>query len=277
MIKAEAVWGDPEANLTLLERLAKPLRDARVDVLITPEGFVDGYMVRLSDKCTRRKLLRRCVTGPDDPIIRRVARASKRLGCYLCIGASERGPGNLIRNAAYLLDRKGQHVGTFYKVVPGAYYEPGSDLPVFETDFGTVGIVICADRRWPEHMRCLRLKGAELILNPTWGWYGGGNTAIMQTRAYENGIPVCFTHPYQALVCGQDGGIAAVLESNVPSVLVHDLDLAANPQPLINDEKASSHPVQNRRPELYGIIAEPVSDTGDSGSVPGAPAGDRLA
>jgi len=76
--------------------------------------------------------------------------------------------------------------------------------------------------------RVLRLKGAEIILNLTWGFYGEHNTAIMRTRAYENGIPVCFAHPRQSLICLPDNSVGAVLESNRPAVLVHEIDLKDN-------------------------------------------------
>ncbi len=178
----------------------------------------------------------------------------------MVVGASEKGKDGRIRNAAYLLDRKGKHLGTYYKVQPCDYYEPGKDLPVFKTDFGTVGILICADRRWPENMRCLRLQGAEMILNPAWGAYGEGNTQVIMTRAYENGIPVCFTRPKQSLICPPDDRVwpaarpAAILESNQPGVLVHDINLSKNPKAKKTKNVAGSHPVQNRRPELYGMI-----------------------
>lgn len=266
MVKALAKWGDVQANVRMLERLAEPLKVSKVDVLITPECFLDGYMVRrMLKKISRqtRAELRACsVNGPSDPIIRRVARVAKLLGCYVVVGASEKGRGPRVRNAAYLLDRNGGHVGSYYKVMPCDYYEAGNDLPVFRTDFGTVGILICADRRWPENMRCLRLKGAEIILNPTWGAHGEGNTQVMTTRAYENGIPVCFAHPKQAMIC-LPGGVAdmatrpaAILESNRPGVLVHDIDLSDNPKAKKTKNTAGSHPVQNRRPELYGIIGQ---------------------
>ena len=254
LVKAMSAWGDVRGNMSLLEELARPLAGAKVDVLVTPECFLDGYMVRDRKKCTVRKLAARCVRGPGDPLVRRAGRLAAELGCYMVLGASEKNEEGVVRNAAYLLDRSGRSVGTYYKTFPDHYYEPGADLPVFETDFAVVGIVICADRRWPENIRTLRLKGAEIILNPTWGWSGNGNTSIIRTRAYENGIPVCFTHPTQSLICLPDAGIGAVLESNVPSVLVHDIDLAKNPKPLVNADKASSHPVQNRRPELWGEI-----------------------
>jgi len=256
LVKALAEWGRPDANLELLEEATVGLESAKLDVLVTPEGFLDGYMVRDKKKCTKAKLRACSVTGPKDERVQRAAEVARRLGCCLVFGASERGARGVVRNVAYLLDRRGEHLGTYAKVMASRPYKPGVELPVFETDFATVGIVICADRRWPENIRVLRLKGAEIILNPTWGWWGEGNTAVMRTRAYENGIPVCFAHPQQALVCLQDGNVGAVLESNRPGVLVHELDLSRNVKAKDSPDRADSHPVQNRRPELYGPITE---------------------
>ena len=260
LVKAVFEWGDPQANMKLLEKLAAPLADAKVDVLITPECFLDGYMIRNRKRVTTKKLAKCCVGGLSDRYLRRARRLAQRIGSYIVFGASQLDRQGIVRNAAFLFGRRGEHVGTYYKVQPDHFYRPGEELPVFETDFGKVGIVICADRRWPEVMRCLRLKGAEIILNPTWGNHGERNTAIMRTRAYENGIPVCFAHPEQALICLPDGSIGAVLESSEACVLVHDVDLTRNKEAKSTEDKARSHPVQNRRPELYGAIVEPISE-----------------
>ena len=42
--------------------------------------------------------------------------------------------------------------------------ERGTDLPVFDFDFGRVGILTCYDGWFPESFRSLSLKGAELIV-----------------------------------------------------------------------------------------------------------------
>jgi len=255
LIKAESAWGDAASNLDLLETLCRPLAGERVDVFVTPECFLDGYMVR-KKSCTAKKLSACAVSGPGDPAVKRVGRLAKRLSSYLVLGASEWDGKRTFRNAAYLLDRSGRVAGTYYKTHPGDRYAPGDHLPVFATDFATVGIVICADRRWPENIRCLRLKRAEIILNPTWGMWGDLNTALMRTRAYENGLPVCFAHPQQSLICGADGRIEAILESNRPDVLIHDVDLSGNVPVKRTRDAAGSRPIQNRRPELYGPLVE---------------------
>ena len=256
LVKVLAEWGKPERTLQLLEEVTRGLERAGLDILVTPECFLDGYMVRKEKRWTRSRLAACAVSGPEHPWIRRAAAVAQRLRSYLIFGATERGPDRKFRNVAYLVDRKGRHAGTYHKVQAERPYEPGNDLPVFSTDFGTIGIVICADRRWPENIRCERLKGAELVLNPTWGWYGESNTIIMRTRAHENGIPVCFAHPLQSLICLPDGEVGAVLESNQPGVLVHEIDLKGNVPAKRTPNPASSHPIQNRRPELYGPICE---------------------
>ena len=255
MVKAESRWGDVAANIRLLESLTRPLARSGVDVVITPECFLDGYMVRERKRITRKKLAACAMKGPDDPVVRRAARLARFLKSHLVLGASEKSADGKLRNAAYLVGRRGDLIGTYYKVHTSQFYEPGGELPVFETDFGRVGVVICADRRWPENIRCLRLKGAEMILNPTWGMMGDLNTTIMRTRAYENGMPICFAHPRKSLICLADGSVGAVLESNQAGVLVHDVDLSLNVKSGKRKDRAGSHPVQNRRPDLYDPIA----------------------
>jgi predicted amidohydrolase len=97
--------------------------------------------------------------------------------------------GDLTLNTAPLYDRQGGLVGSYSK---NMLYDPEEDegatpgvgLPVFKTDFGTVGIIICYDSWHPETVRLLGYKGAELVLFPNAGYYVG----IMAARAADNGV-----------------------------------------------------------------------------------------
>ena len=256
LLKVEPPRAQPEMSLAMLAGAVARTAAGELDVLITPECFLDGYMVRERQTTTMDRLRACAVDGPDDPLIVRAAATAKRLGCWMVFGASQRLDGGAVANVAYLIDRDGRHVGTYRKIHCCRFYQPGDELPVFETDFATVGIVICADRRWPENIRVLRLKGAEIILNPTWGWHGDGNTAMMRTRAYENGIPVCFAHPKQALVCLPNASVGAELSGDDPGLLIHRIDLNANPQDSRPEDRSAGSPVFDRRPELYGPLVE---------------------
>ena len=46
-----------------------------------------------------------------------------------------------------------------------AWWSPGTDIPVFDTALGRIGIEICYDNSFPEVARTLTLKGAEIIVN----------------------------------------------------------------------------------------------------------------
>ena len=83
---------------------------------------------------------------------------------------------------------------------------------------------------------------------PTYGMWHLDNEWWMRTRSYENQMFVCFTHPEDALIADPAGGVAARLCSSEPDVLVHTLDL---------DQAHTGNHLQDRRPELYGVIADP--------------------
>ena len=78
-------------------------------------------------------------------------------------------------NTAFLIGSGGEVVGKYRKVhVPQiplweerSYFTPGDDLPVFDTPYGKIGILICWDIFFPEAFRVLALKGADIVFTPT--------------------------------------------------------------------------------------------------------------
>ena len=168
---------------------------------------------------------------------------------YICFGFTSLEDG-AIYNAAGLWNDSGELVGVYHKThlqTHDKQYTPGASLPVWPTAWGPVGIMICADRRWPEVARTLRLKGAKLILNPTYGMHHESNEWWMRTRGYENQCFIAFAHPSVGFVADPKGGIAAKRDGK-PGVLICDIDLTR--------AKDDNH-IRDRRPELYGIITEP--------------------
>jgi predicted amidohydrolase len=81
--------------------------------------------------------------------------------------------GDQVFNSAILIDRSGSIVGRYDKIHPtenelARAICPGSiDPPVFQTDFGTVGIQICFDVNWRRQWNSLKAKGAEIIFFPS--------------------------------------------------------------------------------------------------------------
>ena len=90
---------------------------------------------------------------------------------------------------AVLLNRQGEMIGKYRKThLPQEELKggvsPGEEFPVFDTDFGKIGIVICIETGFPEPAREIAGKGAEIIFAPTWG----ANPIGLRTRAIDNGV-----------------------------------------------------------------------------------------
>jgi len=149
------------------------------DLILLPEGIT---VVATGKKYTD---VAETIPGPTTA---RLGEVAKRRNTYLAAGIYER-EGLAVYNTAVLIDRKGDVIGKYRKVyLPREEIEggltPGSDYPVFQTDFGKVGMMICWDLQYADPARALALGGAEIVLMPIWG----GNETLGKARAIENHV-----------------------------------------------------------------------------------------
>lgn len=152
-------------------------------------------------------------------------------GCYIVAPTYLQETGGRVSNAAVLFGRKGEVAGIYRKVhlvvSPGGRdFEngctAGGDVPVFECDFGKLGIQICYDIEFDYGWNELARKGAELIAFPT----QSPQTSHPAFRAMQNRCYiVSSTWRSNASVFEPTGKIAAqVLPPG--RILVHELDLS---------------------------------------------------
>jgi predicted amidohydrolase len=133
-------------------------------VLCFPECFVPGY-----------RWPRREMAPPDATFLaealRRVGEAAGRAGIMVILGTERLTPQGLQITAA-VFDNVGQLLGMQDKVQLDPSEEPtypafGSTRPVFHCGPLTFGIVICHEGwRYPETVRTLVRKGAQLVFHP---------------------------------------------------------------------------------------------------------------
>lgn len=240
LIKAQPARWDLRANWALFRQLADRAVAEGAQLLCTPECFLDGYVRPRTPREWRR--VGQSLNGPG--YLARARRYARDRRVHLAFGFTETAPRG-VYNAAALIDDRGTLLGCYHKTHItdkdiGAYL-PGDALPVWSTALGRIGLMICADRRWPETARTLRQNGAEIILNPTYGMCHLDNEWWMRTRSYENECWLCFVHPQVAFVADPLGDLPAKLQSNRPGVLVHDLDLTRLPDEMW----------KQRRPDVY--------------------------
>jgi predicted amidohydrolase len=227
--------------------------EQKAELLITPECWLDGYASPAADS-TPERIRGIAQDLNSSPYLVQVAELARKHRMSICFGFTSLEEGQAY-NAAGLWDASGKRLGVYHKThlqTHDLQYAPGRGLPVWPTVWGKVGIMICADRRWPETTRTLRLQGARLILNPTYGMRNDLNEAMMRTRAYENQCFIAFAHPQQSLVTGPDGRVIAkenspASEQAAPRILICDIDLS--------QAKDDNH-LRDRRPEIYQAIIE---------------------
>lgn len=111
------------------------------------------------------------LAGPTCTVLAKAAAANQ----IYVIGCLYERDGDYVYNTAVLFDRQGRQVGKYRKthlhwpeMIQGV--RPGTEYPVFECDFGKIGIMICYDSWIPEVSRVLALKGAEILFCPNMGY-----------------------------------------------------------------------------------------------------------
>ncbi|HET6217127.1 MAG TPA: carbon-nitrogen hydrolase family protein [Acidobacteriaceae bacterium] len=143
------------------------------------------------------------------PAGRLLASKARQWGMYTCASFYEK-RGDLVYNTAPLFDREGKLVGKYEKYYPydpelDRGVTPGSSFPVFDTDFGKVGIMICYDSWFPEAARMLSLNGAELVLFPSAGYY----VDLMPARTADNGLWIAASSLHAPAGVWDSGGARA--------------------------------------------------------------------
>ncbi len=253
----------PEALAAATELLEKIGREVpKVDLILFPECF--------ADRCGEAGCGKVGEKVPGGPTFELMSKYAKKFKCYI-VGAMHVDVGGRIYNTAIIVDREGKLAGEYRKVhLPTTETEagvlPGSEYPVFDLDFGKVGIMICWDNWFVETARMLRLNGAELLLFPL---AGNGATTYFETtwaaRAIDQGLPLVvttFLPDNAARIILPDGTIAADGRGDKTYVSA-EIDLAKacraywlSVGPAMGEGRSLF--VRERRPETYRENKPPV-------------------
>jgi predicted amidohydrolase len=188
-------------------------------------------------------------------------------------------------NTAVLLDRGGKIVGKYRKThlclpLSGEAETtlPGDELPVFETDFGVVGLTICMDIHYPEIFTTLALKGAEVILWPSaaMDYTGDLIESVVNARAADNQVYFVVSHFVQApYLAGKHYGRSRIVDpmgriradtGHFAGVAVAEVDLDQTYPMWYEGTRLEEYPTmrrtifRTRRPELYGQVVQPRNE-----------------
>jgi len=153
-------------------RVGEMAADARrqgrpLDIAVFPENSLHGRSgPTLAERSVRL----------DDSLRETLGAIAREHRTWLIVCSNFLEESGAIVNAALLFDRQGAPAGIYRKFycLPDAGgdsleggKQPGRELPVFDTDFGRIGILICYDMGFDDLMETYAAQGVELLLWPT--------------------------------------------------------------------------------------------------------------
>jgi len=201
---------------------------------------------------------------------------------YVILPLLENTSGEKHYNTAVLIDRTGMIAGKYRKThlcLPNCHEGdntlPGDELPVFKTDFGTIGITTCMDIHYPELYTTLALKGAEIIFWPSaaMDYTGDLIESLANARAIDNQVYIVPSHFVQTpYLAGKHYGRSRVVDcmgrvradtGHFEGVAIAQIDLDQTYPMWYQGNALAEYPTmrktifRTRRPELYGEITKP--------------------
>ena len=186
----------------------------------------------------------------NSPMVNEISDWARMNNAWFILGCTRK-TGAGVYNSALIINREGKLVDIYDKTHCQRHdkkFIAGNRLPVFDSDFGKFGILICADRRWPESVRTLALKGAQVIFNPTYGMHNDMNLCMMRTRSFESEIFIAFTHAKQAMITSPFGEIISNSISSDVNFTVTEIDFTENEK-----KRVKSGHLRDRRTDLYEL------------------------
>ena len=190
-------------------------------IVVLPELANSGYVF-----ASRQEAFSLAQSVPDGDTAQAWISAAQRLKVHVVAGIAER-VGDRLYNAAVVAGPNG-YIGTYRMLHlwgdEHLFFEAGDlGLPVFHTELGRIGVVVCYDGWFPETYRLLAMQGADIVCMPTnWVPMPGqsaermamANTLAM-ANAHSNGLNIVCANrvgiergqPFigQSLIVGAEG------------------------------------------------------------------------
>lgn len=225
--------GNEEAAFATIERALTASAAMGADLAVFPEVYLLGYN---AGQIVAQTL--------DGDWVQRLGQMAKKTGVGIVIGMSER-DGERCYNTAVAIGPDGSLLASFRKIQlwesrEKSIWSPGEHYVTFDLGGRRIGLLICYDIEFPEHVRALVRKGANLIVCPTANPvpFDNVNRYAVGARAMENAIPVAYcnycgtegdvTYCGQSLIAGPEGDALASAGAGA-ALLIADLPAASDP------------------------------------------------
>lgn len=263
VVQYQSVLGDLQKNADRAVEMVREAAAKGAKIVCFPEMFNTGYNFQLIGDGFHN-----CGETIDGHTITRLQKVAKECACYVIAPITlEKKVKGVFYNAAVVIDDEGVVLGDYSKhhlwAAERYYFHAGEDIPVFDTKYGKIGVMICYDAGFPETARVLTLKGAELIFMPS-AWriqdWDMWNLNIPQ-RALENTLYVAgvnrFGHEDDLYMFGNSkvadwrGRIIAESKEEKEEIVYAEIDLDQ-----LTKARLDIHYLKDRRPDSYKLLSE---------------------
>jgi predicted amidohydrolase len=259
VVQMKPILNEMENNLVQISDWIKKIATAqKTDLIIFPELCTTGYEcgVRFTELAQR-------VPGPT---VNLVAQRASEFGVHVAFGmASKEKVESILFDSAVVVGSDGDLIGEYRKVhLKGEEklaFRNGWKFPVFETEFGNIGLMLGWDLAFPEAARTYALDGADLLVvmanweqpyNEEWRTY-------LLARAYENtcfiaaanriGQDATYSFFGESMIISPRGQIYASVDQEVEGYAVARIDLDE-----VRKYREEFQTLQCRQPSAYRSI-----------------------
>lgn len=165
------VEADKRENILTAGRYLEQVAQKGIDIAVLPEMFCCPYQTEKFHIYAEKE---------REEVWQQLAHYASKYGIYLVAGSMpELGENGKVYNTAYVFDRNGRQIGKHRKIhlfdidVEGGQYfkesdtlSAGEEMTLFETEFGTMGVCICFDIRFPQLFQKMVNGGAKMVFVP---------------------------------------------------------------------------------------------------------------
>ncbi|WP_032901597.1 nitrilase-related carbon-nitrogen hydrolase [Mesorhizobium ciceri] len=191
-IHFKPVLGDVPGNRARLLALSEQAARAGAKIIVNTEMATSGYAI-----FSRADMAKVAETIPGAST-EAFGKLAKQYGVYIAIGLPEfEKATDQYFNSAALIAPDGTVAGSYRKrntLLEASYNAiAGGPVPIFDTPYGKLAIVICADLFYPHFARLAAVEGADILLAPA---NTGVDLSFLKQRARENDVALIVANRY---------------------------------------------------------------------------------
>lgn len=263
VVQMDCGFKQAERNLEKAERFIREAAKEGAAIVCLPEAFNTGY---LSTEIGEMAAYAEDMEGRSVTQLKSLA---AELGIWLVVPVIIRNGECKAENTAVLIKPDGEILGTYSKThLVGderKLLKRGESYPVWETELGRIGILICYDICFPETSRRMALCGADVIIVPA-AWRAGSYfkewwDLNLACRALDNLVYIAAANRCGAsgneMFAGKSqiispiGSVLGSLETCGEGILCCEIDLGA-----LRKEREFNTVMQDRHPEDYKMLSQ---------------------